>query len=582
MRIKQLPESVYSRIAAGEVIDRPASVVRELIDNSVDAGASSIIIKTVGGGIDEISVTDNGCGIDREDLMLALTEHATSKIFDVDDIYNITTFGFRGEALNSIKTVAKIEIISNTDESGLSSGYSINNDDYQIRAVPYNKGTKITVSDLFYNMPARKKFLKSKITELNNVKKVIKDKILANLNVAVKYYNDNKLIFSSSGDGDFAAAFKAINDMNDEISNLEIHSHRMQISDDLSIGVYFSSPEVFFTNRKYQNLFVNNRPVSVSFFYAMIDIAIRDYVSPGRHPLIYAFVDISPKLIDVNIHPAKKEINFADPSSISQSLAHVIRVGMGNVISRKITVSEAVSEDMSFADKRFSVNLFEPEHSAESPSRITQLFNPNYQNFSLPDNNDVIIDENVDYRIVGRIFNTYILVERDNRMLIIDQHAAAESIIYRKKLAKYESDKASEMLVIPMVVDLSEWNVTTESKIAALSNAGFDIEHDEGTTIVIRAVPHVLMMKKDTDMVIDLIKKSLESEIIEDKSIIQQVLIQASCREAIKKGDFINLLEMSEIVKMYFEYGITNCPHGRPAHFELDITELDKYFQRRK
>ena len=589
MRIKQLPESVYSRIAAGEVIDKPAAVVRELVDNSIDAGAKNITVKTTNGGIDSIVVDDDGCGIHRDDLLLALTEHATSKIFDVDDIYNVTTMGFRGEALNSIKTVAHITITTNTDETGLSAGSSINNDDYKVKSVPFKQGTMITVTDLFYNLPARRKFLKSKITELNNVKKVLRDKALANLNIAFKFFNDGKLVFSTKGDGDFAAAFNSTTpNANDNGLDIHINSFIQRVSEDLCFTIYYSSPDVFFTSRKYQSLFVNNRPVSVPFYYAMIDTAVREYISPGRHALVYTFIDINPSQIDVNIHPAKKEINFAESSFVSSQLCYAIKLAMSQVLSRRISPDGGLVQNETFfaADKPFSVDLFEPEHfgsfSQNGGSSDYIDFIERSQSY---ESNDAFSEttQNVadDYRIVGRIFNNYILVEKDGKMLIIDQHAAAESIIYRKKLKNYEESHSSEQLIIPLTAELSDWSDKTEQRIAQLNQNGFDIERSEGTTIVIRAVPHVLLLRKNNDVVTQLIVSFLQKEIDPDKSIIDQILIEASCKEAIKKGDYINLLEMTEIVQQYFAYGITNCPHGRPAHFELALEDVEKYFQRK-
>ena len=589
MRIKQLPESVYSRIAAGEVIDKPAAVVRELVDNSIDAGAATITVKTTNGGIDSIVVDDDGCGIHRDDLLLALTEHATSKIFDVDDIYNVTTMGFRGEALNSIKTVAHITITTNTDETGLSAGSSINNDDYKVKSVPFKKGTMITVTDLFYNLPARRKFLKSKITELNNVKKVLRDKALANLNIAFKFFNDGKLVFSTKGDGDFAAAFNSTTpNANDNGLDIHINSFIQRVSEDLCFTIYYSSPDVFFTSRKYQSLFVNNRPVSVPFYYAMIDTAVREYISPGRHALVYTFIDINPSQIDVNIHPAKKEINFAESSFVSSQLCYAIKLAMSQVLSRRISPDGGLVQNETFfaADKPFSVDLFEPERfgsfSQNGGSSDYIDFIERSQSY---ESNDAFSEttQNVadDYRIVGRIFNNYILVEKDGKMLIIDQHAAAESIIYRKKLKNYEESHSSEQLIIPLTAELSDWTDKTEQRIAQLNQNGFDIERSEGTTIVIRAVPHVLLLRKNNDVVTQLIVSFLQKEIDPDKSILDQILIEASCKEAIKKGDYINLLEMTEIVQQYFAYGITNCPHGRPAHFELALEDVEKYFQRK-
>ncbi|MBP7554540.1 MAG: ATP-binding protein, partial [Spirochaetes bacterium] len=254
-RIKLLSEDVYSKIAAGEVIDRPAAVVRELIDNSIDAGAKEIVVNVVNAGMDFIAVSDDGMGIDKEDLKLSLTEHATSKIRTVDDIFAVKSMGFRGEALYSIERISKITIFSNTDETGQSIGYKISNDDYKIEPIAFKKGTKVKVTDLFYNLPARKNFIKSKIIELNAIKKIVIDKILSNLNVSFAFYSDEKIVFRSDGKGDFKSAFFDVFGIEERF---EIKSKSATIDDKTSMRIYYSDANVFFSSRKYQGLSVNN------------------------------------------------------------------------------------------------------------------------------------------------------------------------------------------------------------------------------------------------------------------------------------------------------------------------------------
>lgn len=573
-RIKLLSEDVYSKIAAGEVIDRPAAVVRELIDNSIDAGAKEIVVNVVNAGMDFIAVSDDGMGIDKEDLKLSLTEHATSKIRTVDDIFAVKSMGFRGEALYSIERISKITIFSNTDETGQSIGYKISNDDYKIEPIAFKKGTKVKVTDLFYNLPARKNFIKSKIIELNAIKKIVIDKILSNLNVSFAFYSDEKIVFRSDGKGDFKSAFFDVFGIEERF---EIKSKSATIDDKTSMRIYYSDANVFFSSRKYQGLSVNNRAVYAGFLYTAIDAGIKNFISPGRRPLVFIELDIDPSLIDVNIHPAKKEIKFYDQQKIFESIRINLYKAFGECIGREILITE--NDETKFQKEENNFLNFSRPASSESQKK--------YFNYLVENNSTegVIDNENLnrkDYKILGRVFENYIIIEKERKIYLIDQHAAAEAIIYADKKAKYEKSKTIEKLIIPIIFEVPDWNEATDRKIEILNKNGFLIEKQEGTTLSLREAPEALINRKDYDSIIDAILAYLEKDFGEEDNIVNDVLIESSCKEAIKKGDSLNLLEISEIVDKYFEKNISNCPHGRPAHFELAEENLEKYFQRKK
>ncbi len=573
-RIKLLSEDVYSKIAAGEVIDRPSAVVRELIDNSIDAGAKEIVVNVVNAGMDFISVSDDGMGIDKEDLKLSLTEHATSKIRTVDDIFAVKSMGFRGEALYSIERISKITIFSNTDETGQSIGYKISNDDYKIEPIAFKKGTKVKVTDLFYNLPARKNFIKSKIIELNAIKKIVIDKILSNLNVSFAFYSDEKIVFRSDGKGDFKSAFFDVFGIEERF---EIKSKSATIDDKTSMRIYYSDANVFFSSRKYQGLSVNNRAVYAGFLYTAIDAGIKNFISPGRRPLVFIELDIDPSLIDVNIHPAKKEIKFYDQQKIFESIRINLYKAFGENIGREILITE--NDETKFQKEENNFLNFSKPASSESQKKY---FNYLVENNSME---GVIDNENLnrkDYKILGRVFENYIIIEKERKIYLIDQHAAAEAIIYADKKAKYEKSKTIEKLIIPIIFEVPDWNEATDRKIEILNKNGFLIEKQEGTTLSLREAPEALINRKDYDSIIDAILAYLEKDFGEEDNIVNDVLIESSCKEAIKKGDSLNLLEISEIVDKYFEKNISNCPHGRPAHFELAEENLEKYFQRKK
>ncbi len=579
-KIKVLPESVFSKIAAGEVIERPASVVRELLDNSIDSGAKEIIINIENGGLKKITVIDDGCGIDKNDLSLALSQHATSKINNVDDLLKITSMGFRGEALHSIQTVSKVAITSNVFTSGKSPGYKITNFEKKENTVipaACKKGTKVEVEDIFYNIPARKKFLKSEISEWNNIKKVVLDKAFSFLDVSFKLYNKNIPVFFTNGDLNFKKNFFSINKNENPFS---IYHYHKRINDDLSIELFHSPHDIFFNNRKFQKLFVNKRDVAASFFYPAVDSGIRNYISPGRHPLIFLYIDINPSLIDINIHPAKKEIKFLYQSNIFTDIQHTISEGMSKIINKDLYMPP--ENKYNSYESSIELKFYQDKNDNK---KISNYFTEVIDNKeTLIQNESIKKIQKSNYNILGVIFDTYIAVEKDDKIMFIDFHAACESIIYNRKKDKYNKTKNVEKLIIPIVFDIDNYNDNIENKIKILNNNNFLIETGEGSSIIIRELPSILLNRKNYDDIVELIKSYFENELALNKedNIIDLFLIESSCKEAVKKGDKISLLEMTEIVEEYFKQGNQNCPHGRPICFELSKDFLEKKFQRKK
>lgn len=579
-RIKILPESVFSKIAAGEVIERPASVVRELLDNAIDAGAKNITINIENGGLKKITVIDDGHGIEKNDLMIALSKHATSKINSVNDLLNLKTMGFRGEALHSIQTVSKITITSNTDITGKLPANKISNfgdNKDKIISVASKKGTKVEVEDVFYNIPVRKKFLKSVISEWNNIKKVVSDKAFSFLDISFKLYNNNIPVFFTNGKLDFEDIFFSI--YKNEPS-FHIHNFCKKISDDLSIEIYFSSHDVFFHNRKFQKLFVNQRAVMTNFFYLSIDSGIRNYISPGRYPLLFLYININPSLIDINIHPAKKEIKFLDQNRIFTEIHNVISEGLSNIINRDLY--KPVVKEYNTHEDNAELKFYQKNETGKNFNNyFTEVIE---KGNSLIQREEVIKRQSSDYNIIGVIFDTYIVLEKNNKIFFIDFHAACESILFNKKKEKYNKNKNIEKLIIPVIFDVEDYNDNIENKIKLLNSSDFLIEKGEGSTIVIRELPSILLNNKNYDYIVELIKNFFEDEfnIKKNENIIDKFLIEFSCKEAVKKGDKITLLEMVEIVEEYLKLNVTNCPHGRPIFFELSKEFFEKQFQRKK
>lgn len=572
-RIKLLSEEVYSKIAAGEVIDRPASIVRELIDNSIDAFSTQISVYIEKGGLGKITVIDNGNGILKDDLKLVFSKHATSKIENLDDLFKITTMGFRGEALYSIQAVSKVILTTSTSSTGATPGFRISNlnDNFEkIEEIPFQKGTKVEVFNIFYNLPARKKFLKSASSEWSMIKKVVILKALANLNIAFHLFHNGEVVFKTKGNNNFTDAFFNIFKEN----KFEIFTFTKKFKE-VSLTFYYSSPKVFFQNRRYVEIFVNNRPVTIPFYYSSIDSVYRKYLSPGRYPLCFLYLYINPELIDVNIHPAKKEIRFFDQNYIYNVICTSLEEALSSVIKKEISF-----------DVYSIVENNEEVRQLEISNGMNNILNENsiiFENNVIFDKKDeALTKEENDFNILGTVFDTYIVIEKDNKVIFIDQHAASEALIYKKKKRKYENLKNSEKLLIPILFDLDIINEDLMERIELLNKNGFLIEPEEGSTLIIREVPTILLEKKNYDFIAEVIKNFLEENIEYKRvNIIDEILIRLSCKEAIKKGDRLNFIEISEIVTEYFKEGINNCPHGRPVHFELTLDYLDKLFQRK-
>ncbi len=611
-RIKLLSENVFVKIAAGEVVDRPAAVVRELIDNSIDAGAKQITVEVNNGGLDLIVVTDDGDGIERDDLKLALLQHATSKITTVEDIYRVQTNGFRGEALHAIQSVSRFCLKSCTGSDPSGAGFMIANynepdrDAFEISPAALNRGTVISVSDLFYNLPARRKFMKSSLTEFNVIKKTLIEKIFSYPDTIFKLIKDGKVVLRTGKCESFTELF---NSVFENESNIKLHEREFK-TDEFSIKLYYSSQDRFYGTRKYQSLYVNNRPVVLPFFYGAVDSGIRDYISPGRHPVVFCFVTMDPSLVDVNVHPAKKEIRVYESDRLFNAIVRTVKSAYSAIVASSVryepisfhrdapstdgqsaeghspedrdTVAPTFSERPLFDD--FSQGKMSDYRPAASfPTDVDR--NKNYDDFMdfLKTNSPKQsgIDSGIDYKVMGVFSDTYILISHTDRLVFIDQHALSEAIIFNSKREIFYNKNEQEQLLIPLMLHLSRWNTRIEKNIELLIKNGFNLEMQEGNTIRLTGVPSFFLMKRDYSELGDIIEDFL-FENTSDKNILDELLIQSSCREAVKKGDRLPIMVIEEMVDEMFRLNITNCPHGRPVFYEITSDYLDKFFQRKK
>lgn len=607
MGIRILPNNLINQIAAGEVIERPASVVKELVENAVDAGATSVEVTLVDAGKSLISVCDNGKGMSCEDLPLAIERHATSKLPD-DDLFHISYMGFRGEALPSIASVAKLSIISRTADADSAWKIEVSGDEVKSPMPCAAKlGTKIEVRDLFYSTPARLKFLKTGAGETAQCVDILNRIALANPQVSFYLYDDKKKrIALNAQQGElFDARLKRISDVmgRDFGDNaLLIDAHK----DNLSITGFVSLPTYSKANSLSQYLFVNNRPVRDKVLLGALKAAYQGVLELGRYPLCALFFEVNPELVDVNVHPTKAEVRFFDANAVRGLLISAVR----NALSRGSMQTAQTDEMLSFISNNViaenaalaeTVYLreatatefrpsFAPYHPAPLRRTIIEDKLPElYGSFSVhAEETPQEIDEQssgVLGQAKAQFHNTYIISQTEDSIIIIDQHAAHERIVMEKfkaQLAAKEQPQ-TQMLLIPELVDL-----TLAEKTALLGNAedlekaGLVVEEFGSTAVIVREIPALIVGCDVKNLVKNLAEQIQEwgkDFALEDK--INHICATMACHGSVRAGRSLNLAEMNKLLReMENTPNSGQCNHGRPTYIELKLKDIDKLFHR--
>ncbi len=573
-KIQLLPENVANQIAAGEVIVRPASCVKELIENSIDANAKNIKINIKKAGRKLIEVIDDGSGMSHQDAQIAFLRHATSKIRNTNDLNNISTFGFRGEALAAISSVSKVEIL--TKDSEAEEGIFLYLESGRIKKeekVALNKGTIIRVKELFFNTPARLKFLKSDYTEENHIIETVTMLGLSNEGISFTLKIDEKDVIY------FPAQIK-LKERIKIIYGSEIYNSLLEIknfSDNIKIYGYIAKPEITKTTRNFINIFVNQRPVSVrSLLYAIYE-GYGTTMMKGNYPVAFIFIDINPQLIDVNVHPAKAEIKFKDERSVFNKIKYAISEVLKSSeltpeinlekAGRKPEIENAIKEYFAretpemFPDNK---NVFEKSKDTEIVSRRRKFFN---------------------YKILGQLHNTYIIGEDEENLIIIDQHAAHEKVLFEQFIKEVEEKrvKVQEML-IPEIIEL-----TPEEKNVLLNNMeifnemGFELEPFGKNQYKVTAHPVIIKEKINREFIKEILGNIKEKEKSEKKEILKDLIATTACRAAVKGGDILKDEEIENLLTEYFEIEDPfSCPHGRPPIIKISFSEIEKMFKRKK
>ena len=635
-RIRILDESVSNAIAAGEVVENPTSMIKELIENSLDAGSKEIKLEVWNGGLD-ISISDSGCGMSKEDLLLSIERHATSKIFTKEDLFNIRTYGFRGEALSSIASVSKMILSSRTED--MQNGTQMNvlgGKVTNLKDIQKNIGTQIEIKDLFYNTPARKKFLRKENTEYLNIKDIFLREALANSNVKFILNIEGKESIKTSGNGI-------------ENAILEIFGKNyLKNFSKFSLG-YLGNANLFKANRDSIFVFINGRSVKSKIVEEAVIAAYHTKLMKGKYPTALIFLEVEPSEIDVNVHPSKKVVKFANQNAIFDLIKGEIEnffMDDEDFISPYIEAENEVEEntknnfldindfkdDMQdfsqlsvvgkedYSKKDYNNIKVEKESIISVNNKIKTFDDTNTDtenNFNLNEvkedsknienfdnsrevSNEVkdkyifnqedagrgkIFDDftslkNIDFKVIGQVFDTFILVERNGLLEIYDQHIIHERILYEKlKQEYYNHSMSKQNLLVPIRFELDprEKQLALEN-IKIFSSFGFDIDDFDKNEILLRSIPTMNLRDSYENIfreILDNISKN------KDVDIRENIIVSMSCKGAIKANHKLTIEEMYSMVAKLHEVGEYTCPHGRPIIVKMSLLDLEKLFKRK-
>lgn len=589
--INILDSNTIDKIAAGEVVERPSAVVKELVENSIDANADAVTIEIKDGGISFIRITDNGEGIDRSQVKKAFMRHATSKIKSVEDLISVTSLGFRGEALSSISAVGKVEFLTKTKTDFIGTRYVVEGGRecvFEDAGIP--DGTTIIVRDLFFNVPARKKFLKSPSSEGNNITELIEHMILSHPNISFKYIYNGNVKLQSSGKKDIKSCI--YNVYGRDIANglIEVKS----IRDDISIHGFIGKPELARATRNFEIYFVNNRFIKSTLIDRALEEAYKDYLMLHKYPTVFLYFEIPSHLIDVNVHPTKREIRFFEGEALKCYIVDVIK----NALINKELIKEIVEEH----HEKPSVK--ESEINKEPFETINHIIESSYNNYysseiekedESTDTNDkneqltlfddkFISEESIKkHRIIGQLFNTYWLIEFENKLFIVDQHAAHEKVNYERLIKKLRNNEnCSQNIYPPIVVSLSNAEAQYVTKYNEnFLNVGFTIEHFGGLDYTISTVPMELLSQNPADYFHEMLDELMEGKNSKETETVNLKIATMACKASVKGNMHLSVFEadklISELLTLDNPY---NCPHGRPTIISFSKYEIEKMFKR--
>ncbi|MBR6743218.1 MAG: DNA mismatch repair endonuclease MutL [Clostridia bacterium] len=636
--IKVLPKQLAELIAAGEVVERPSSVIKELVENSIDAGADKITVEIKRGGILYIRITDNGCGIPHNQVRTAFLRHATSKIDSKDDLFKIYTLGFRGEALASIAAVARVEILTKTKEEPTGTRYVIEGgEEISFEETGCPDGTTIIVRDIFYNTPARMKFLKKDSSESSAVSSVVDAIALSHPEIAIKLIRDSKTTLATPGDGKIESAAYLVLGREFTSSMLLVNSS----TNGIKVSGLTSKPISCRASRSAQYFFLNNRFIRSGVIAKALDQAYKNSVMIGKFPACVLNIELPFDRVDVNVHPAKTEVRFSDERAVFEAVYYAVKNAIIKGDTRpEIELKTKTAAKPNTAFQRMSTEQFKTKYSDNSEKTIAEALyqnvkvKPSFSDFKSPINSGeqikvsfteksepqrseseksdtfvvnpfapipeitpkklikdyekaaeealesrLVEEEEAQFTLIGEAFKTYIIVQKEQSIFFIDKHAAHERIVYER--LKKEKKLDSQLLLSPVAVPL-----VREERSALLENAskleeiGFQVEEFGNTAVIVRAVPSVLA-ESDILFAVSEIAENLVTKGVAETRLLDNIYHTVACRSAIKGGNTQSETELRELAKQVLSNkDIMYCPHGRPVAYELKKSEIEKQFGR--
>ncbi len=636
-KINILDQNTANQIAAGEVVERPSSVVKELVENSIDANSSNITIEILDGGVSLIKVIDDGNGIEPEDLKKAFMPHATSKIKNIADIYSINSMGFRGEALASIASVSKVSLKSKVpyEEEGREISLEAGNIIYD-GEVGINNGTIIEVRDLFFNVPARKKFLKSNARETAIISDIINRIALANPNISFKLYSNNKKVLHTYGNGNLVDTIRSVYNKETSSNLIEFEKHL----DTITVYGFIGNKELARKSRNNQSIFVNKRYIKDRALNVAVENAYRSFNTSDKFPFFILFIEIYPELVDVNVHPTKSEIKFSNEKEVFSAVYSAVHNSFGNSIKDEFNIENEISYDnykekeeinqLTFENKISELTKLENEYkiidetfrnnpelkkkTVSIPVYLNKIDNLDYNSTNFDNNNleieksVVILEEkrncdeksveniknndnrisNIDPKIpklniIGQFNKTYILAEYNDTLYLIDQHAAHEKLLFENYINSIENaDLIIQPLIVPIVLELSlnDYGYYEENK-DLFENAGFKIESFGMSSIKITEVPYFLNKLDPKNLLLSIIDNLKALGTGKTVEVKYNKIASLACKAAVKANDILSIAEMETLLEdMRYMDDPFHCPHGRPTIIKFSRYELDKKFKR--
>ena len=611
--IKELDQSTINQIAAGEVVERPSSIVKELMENSIDAGATMISVEIEDGGTKSIRITDNGKGIDKEDIRIAFLRHTTSKIKTALDLLNVSSLGFRGEALSSIAAVCQVELLTRTKDSIVGCRYRIEGGkEVALEEIGIPVGTTFIVNNIFFNTPARRKFLRTAQTESGYVADIVEKIALSHPEIAINFKSNGKVRIHTSGNGN-------LKDVIYSIYGKEITQNLLEVKEEndfMKISGYIGKAIISKGNRTFENYFINGRYIKSNIISKAIEDGYKFILMQHKYPFTVINFEINPEFLDVNVHPSKMELRFRKSESIYPIISETINdclIEKPNIIDVKLEQEKEITESYKYVPEPFEIKRNETakhseynfsasfgesvnetdDYTTDSKNLILEndLNDRQIQNTSayvqrkLTETYDDFLTEAAKpkHKIIGQVFETYWIIEYEDKMYIIDQHAAHEKVMFESLMDKLKNKSISTQMINPPIIlnlSLKEFDLVNKY-LDSFKEIGFDIEPFGGQDFVIRGVPSDLY-SLDSQQVLMGIVDSLTNEsgkMVPD--IITEKIASMSCKAAVKGNSKLSYDEADRLISQLLTLeNPYNCPHGRPTIISMSKYELEKKFKR--